>query len=269
MMRDGFPCFLILVAIAIVMLVAWYNRARSRDSQQAFQAVARWFHGRLEKRGWLTTPAVRIPYNHADIDVTIGVGDNGRKCTQATVEWEEFNTAIRIYSNQFGLRPFSKRGGLRMGDAEWDRAFTVEAEDYQVARTVLTGGVRSAIIMLSRIRRAGGLDIRFGQGELLVQKLMVLDQASELSAFVRHVMELFDQALLSRTTGIEFVDHVEAQVIEDAKCPICGDLIEDDLVFCSRCKTPHHRECWNYNGKCATYACGELNFAAPRIAKPR
>lgn len=268
-MNDGVPCFLLVLAIFVAMAVAWYNRSRSRDVQQAFQSVARWYHGRLYKHGWLQSPSVRIPYGQTQIDLAIVVGDNGRKCTEATLQWHESPAMVRIFSNQLGLRMMGKRRAIRLGEAEWDRQFTVETNDPDVARSLLSGGVRSAIIMLSRIRRSGGIDIYFAGGALTIHKLMVLDQPAELSAFVRHVMELFDQAMLAGTTGIEFVDHVEAQVIEDAKCPICGDQIVDDLVFCSRCKTPHHRECWNYNGKCATYACGEANFAAPRVAKPR
>jgi hypothetical protein len=266
-MNDGgLPCFLILIGIAIVLAIAWWNRSHSRDLQQAFISVARWYHGRMEKRGWLGMPSVRIPYNHADVDVGIGIGDNGRKCTQSTVEWPEFEASVRVFSNQFGMRTFAKRGSVKSGDAEWDRLFTIESLNPDYARTLITGGVRSAILMLSRIRKSGGVDVRFGGGELVVQKLMVLDQASELSAFVRHTMEIFDQACLARTTGIEFVD-TDLHLIQDAKCPICGDLIEDDLVFCCRCKTPHHRECWQYNGKCATYACGEMSYAAPRVGK--
>jgi hypothetical protein len=97
----------------------------------------------------------------------------------------------------------------------------------------------------------------------------VLDQPSELSAFVRHTMDLYDQAMLSRSVGIEFVRHTQVESLEDAKCPVCGDTIHDDLVHCGRCKTPHHRECWVYCGKCATYGCGETQFVIPRIAKPR
>ena len=29
-----------------------------------------------------------------------------------------------------------------------------------------------------------------------------------------------------------------------------------DTVYCVNCATPHHRECWNYLGWCATYGCG-------------
>jgi hypothetical protein len=36
-------------------------------------------------------------------------------------------------------------------------------------------------------------------------------------------------------------------------CPVCGiDFTDDDdVVVCPECGTPHHRECWKKNGKCA------------------
>ena len=121
--------------------------------------------------------------------------------------------------------------------------------------------------MLSRIRPNGYLNVRFGQGSLLVEKLTRLEQPAELIAFVRHTMELFDQALLARTAGIEFVEHLDLQTLDDARCPVCGEEIVSDIVFCVSCRTPHHRDCWNYNGKCATYACGEIR-AVP-LSPPR
>lgn len=265
-MPDGLPCFLLVVFAAMAMAIAWFNRARTRDLQQSFHSVARWFHGRVQQANWFGMPTVRIPYNHATIEVSIAPGLRGRHCTQATIDCDEFVTPVHVHSAT-GRR--ASRGPLRAVDPDWDRQFLVEVADDDEAVKLLTGGVRSAVTMLSRIRKSGGVDIRFGNGQLVVQKQQVLDQPAELTAFVRHVMEIFDQALLARSTGIEFVEHLQAQVIDDAKCPICGDQIEDDLVFCSRCKTPHHRECWHYIGKCATYACGEPNYAEPRVAKPR
>lgn len=37
------------------------------------------------------------------------------------------------------------------------------------------------------------------------------------------------------------------------KCPVCDKYfhIGDDIVVCPECGTPHHRECYNENGKCA------------------
>lgn len=37
------------------------------------------------------------------------------------------------------------------------------------------------------------------------------------------------------------------------KCPVCNNQFveEDDVVVCPECGTPHHRECYIQNGKCA------------------
>lgn len=38
-------------------------------------------------------------------------------------------------------------------------------------------------------------------------------------------------------------------------CPLCGQAFKDtdDVVVCPDCGTPHHRECWFNNGKCANF----------------
>lgn len=40
-------------------------------------------------------------------------------------------------------------------------------------------------------------------------------------------------------------------------CPYCQSKIKDDLdvIVCSLCGTPHHRECYEENGGCTTYGC--------------
>ncbi len=40
---------------------------------------------------------------------------------------------------------------------------------------------------------------------------------------------------------------------ENEKCPVCGGVFseEDEVVVCPECATPHHRNCFNENGKCA------------------
>jgi len=45
------------------------------------------------------------------------------------------------------------------------------------------------------------------------------------------------------------------------KCPYCMVDIQDgeDVVLCSNCEMPHHRECWIENGGCTTFGCqGQL-----------
>lgn len=39
-------------------------------------------------------------------------------------------------------------------------------------------------------------------------------------------------------------------------CLVCGDALSGPwVVACGRCETPHHRDCFQYAGRCAVYAC--------------
>ena len=42
---------------------------------------------------------------------------------------------------------------------------------------------------------------------------------------------------------------------QEAICRVCGTTIGDSPQVCPDCLTPHHHDCWEYNGGCATYAC--------------
>ena len=66
--------------------------------------------------------------------------------------------------------------------------------------------------------------------------------------------------------GIEFEDDSQAQPVGSPTCQVCGEEITEDMVVCRRCKTPHHRDCWHYFGRCSTYGCGEERFYLPTIA---
>ncbi|MFA5142002.1 MAG: RING finger protein [Candidatus Woesearchaeota archaeon] len=56
-------------------------------------------------------------------------------------------------------------------------------------------------------------------------------------------------------------DAVLVDNIEEVKCPVCGDLLGDEeITRCPLCDTPHHKECWEYTGKCAVYNCRDGAF---------
>jgi hypothetical protein len=40
-------------------------------------------------------------------------------------------------------------------------------------------------------------------------------------------------------------------------CPVCGCELGTDTISCHLCVSPHHTDCWNYNGGCATFGCPE------------
>ena len=52
----------------------------------------------------------------------------------------------------------------------------------------------------------------------------------------------------------------EVRFIEGGECQVCGAAMEERVVLCMKCRTPHHEECWIFNGACSTYACKEIRF---------
>src|SRR5688572_1813672 len=44
-------------------------------------------------------------------------------------------------------------------------------------------------------------------------------------------------------------------------CRVCGAPLVHDVVQCSKCETPHHRDCWEYNRGCAIYGCEATKYA--------
>jgi hypothetical protein len=50
---------------------------------------------------------------------------------------------------------------------------------------------------------------------------------------------------------------------EDIKCGVCGQSVYFNKVLCSSCDTPHHLDCWEYNGVCSVYGCGSRDYVFP------
>jgi hypothetical protein len=44
------------------------------------------------------------------------------------------------------------------------------------------------------------------------------------------------------------------------ECQVCLEKMVSRVVYCAKCRTPHHEECWSYMGMCSTYGCREIRF---------
>jgi hypothetical protein len=44
------------------------------------------------------------------------------------------------------------------------------------------------------------------------------------------------------------------------ECQVCLEKMESRVVYCAKCRTPAHEECWSYIGMCSTYGCREIRF---------
>ncbi len=72
--------------------------------------------------------------------------------------------------------------------------------------------------------------------------------------------------LLEAVPGFEREESVDLSGIAraslaESQCQVCGaSLGQGAVVYCRRCATPHHEECWTYATECSTFACRERRF---------
>jgi len=165
--------------------------------------------------------------------------------------------------------PSALRGAaaVPLGDPAFDSQLEVHGFDEQEMREFFSEGLRWQLARLRGLFDDGSLYVLIQRGRILIQKPRVLLRFDALLHFVERSFELYDQAMLTRARGIEFVASDEAQTLEHVVCKVCGDEIDGDMIFCRRCKTPHHADCWHFNGCCSVYGCGETVYLTPQRAQ--
>ena len=262
--------FLVLLA----MLTVAIRLSSGSDSRSArrrnYQHLAKEFAGVYMPGGLLTTPKVRFRYGTttAVLTETKSPAAHGNRCTQMQIRWPDFHLRAEIRPAGQALEATSLRGmkAVTSGDDDFDRQFLIRGDDEQEVRQLLTDGVRWQIQRLRDLIDDDGLYILITHGRIYIQKPRLVRRYANLKHLVQRSFELYDQAMITQAVGIEFVDSDEAQSLDGVICKVCGESIESDLVFCQRCKTPHHGECWHYAGACSVYGCQERTYLRPQAA---
>ncbi len=152
----------------------------------------------------------------------------------------------------------------QVGSADFRSRFHVKTvhacEDSRPARQQLNGNVQHFLLKIVNLGRSDDLSVRLHKRKLSFRKSDIGPDFQNVADFIHQALQIFDLLRLSQSWGVKFLDHDDATVVEDVVCPICTGALSDDLVSCLRCQTPHCRDCWEYNGQCATFACRETRF---------
>lgn len=176
--------------------------------------------------------------------------------------WHDSQLILHVASNTLKLPRGVTQGLVTLDDPAdvffWRyRVLTNRPSD---AKHLLTASVKWQIEQLRQFYPQRGVEVRIQPGRLVVRKHYLFRYASQLERFVQLSLDLYDQLLLAQSSGVEIVSSSQPAVPHPMVCQVCGDVIETDLVWCRRCRTPHHRDCWEFTGVCSVYACGETEF---------
>jgi hypothetical protein len=262
---------LVILASFLALAVGVLSGGRGSHWNEAFKHVARRFHGVLHAGGWFHSPSVWLQHGAAQARLTIYLlrAPGGERCLQLAIQQPDIDCRCEIYYYQTRDTLLPLRRGLLPVEFDWEdfrRRWQVLADDGDAVRHLLSDGVRLAIELAWRQPIPGEMTISLSPGWLVIRKIWHSPRGVDLEAFVERACNLSDQLNLAAASGIEFVAGEEPQLLETAHCGVCGDNLASEIVVCRRCNTPHHRECWQYGGGCATYGCGGRECAVPGVA---
>ena len=153
---------------------------------------------------------------------------------------------------------------IRIGDGEFDPRYVVKSNDEKFVKEFLDDKARRAVEDLRNLLGNDKILISVNSSRLMVRKQSIIGELNELTVFAELACQLFDRITLfwQKASGIEILDEEPAEDQGDPVCQVCNFPIKkDNRVFCRRCKTPHHSDCWDFNGQCSTYACGETKIS--------
>jgi hypothetical protein len=248
-----------------VKSITWITGNRFR----AYRQLATRYRGRYENRGLSDPPTVSFTHNGSTVRVGLAPQIPGQPTfprTRVVVRFGQglpFRLELAPYARPSPAQPPKGTRPVRVGDHDFDRAFSVQANDPEMARDFLTAPVRWAVGNLQRLGPPGGMLVSINPERMLVQVDRNLGLSPDaLAAGVREALTIHDglkNGVASRMgEGVAIVAAGPASA-EDAgpsMCKVCGDPIGDaPRVQCATCRTPHHRDCWEFVGGCSIFGC--------------
>ena len=182
------------------------------------------------------------------------------------VDWPRRDSQWRVSTHLREVSRWFALPQVKHGSNEFRERFYIFGRDVNSISEVITPSVQQGIMQLAsgnseitELLASDYFDLALSRGRLKFEKSVNKCTPLLVERYVRCCLHIYDQLVIGEVEGLEFVED-ELTIIESLVCPICSGKIADDLVICSSCKSPHCRECWQYNGKCATFACSETTY---------
>jgi hypothetical protein len=238
--------------------------------RQTFQRFAELYEGQTHDRQLFESPKVSFTWHgcRALLSIYEANESEARFYTQVTFTVPEgWNRRLEIFPQRFqdGDVRYLNVDDIRIGDAQFDPRWIVKSDDQDFARQFLDPRTRQAVEDLRNLVGNDRLLVSLNGSRLMIRKQEILAKFDDLVVFSELASHICDRVLQiwQKQSGIEILDEPPAKGEEpgDPTCQVCGAKIPGDVrVYCRRCRTPHHKECWEFNGQCSTYACGEKKY---------
>ncbi|HMP79191.1 MAG TPA: hypothetical protein PKD54_07045 [Pirellulaceae bacterium] len=264
--------FLLFIPIAItifgIVVLAWLVRWHLLN--HVYRELAKRYAGWLD-RHWLL-PMLRVPYRGVETRVYSTWRGHGRiqRTTLARVAWP--NRRQRLLAchpalfSDLPARRFGRMVELRHSRSPNDLMFITNDADWAgqwLEQDLLD---RLQALLVDEVDRATWLTIE--RGWLTLHRAGSMRDRPSLEALLRDAWRAFDVLTLFKQQGVTFVNEQRSVAAHEIVCPVCSQTASEPRVMCASCKTPHCRDCWDYNGGCAVFACGDKKCQAATLTCP-
>lgn len=174
------------------------------------------------------------------------------------------NFRLFVWPERHMASAFRNVVDTRIGDPEFDQRFVIQTNDSEKAVRVLNRVVLDQIQALADLVEPEAMGVSLNGGEILLT--VPLPESSNLESAWKCLSLM---QTLQKQLGI-WSDKEAASAIhvlpvkpdprKVISCLVCGDKVVSQKVRCRQCRTPHHKECWEYVGKCSVFGCGSTRF---------
>jgi hypothetical protein len=148
---------------------------------------------------------------------------------------------------------------VRIGDTKFDREWTISARPESfVGRIFLEERREQVMASVRRIERFAAPSIEITRDTLIVRVNGLMRREDDLMDLAQTAIDFVGYVFrLGPEEGISWVASTDG---DPGLCPVCATALAEGVIFCDKCKTPQHEECWVYVGQCSTYACKGKRF---------
>ncbi|MDA7951000.1 MAG: hypothetical protein MPJ24_05875 [Pirellulaceae bacterium] len=269
-----FAFFIVVIGLIIALLLS-LRRNQAHIAREAFIAMAEKHHGTCLPRKC----SLRINPGGNQILIDVNPKQMGNT-TQLRLRYSEISHtgSLQLQMSPSSWSVFLKRldqndqpiseypsESLSTSKVQLSEVFEVSVHHHFHANILESSPF---IENLKRWQKGFGnalASIKFSNELITLQLSKIVTTIEELELCSELLQELFEIFLASQMEGV----HIEIETatpLGSLVCPICRESTQEGIVVCTRCKVPHHKECWEYFGKCSTYACNSDTYFIPPVA---
>lgn len=261
-------CIGVLVVVGVLGFLAWIGirgDVSAGNTTRALRLLEARYQGRIQREG-LWGPS-RLTFWDEGQAVCEFVRHQGRLFLELRLSCEGVPTLGKIASlPRVGARIISEPGyafftRFRDGDGQEHVLFHQEVSD---GYRILSDGVRQQVGLLRQTPFLSSIEVELHAGRMVVRKQWASVVPENALRYVEQALAFRDQLLLSNSGQISFLADSQPVAIGEATCRVCGEAVTEPVVICTRCKTPHHLDCWQYGQGCSVYACGGKEYFAAK-----